>query len=76
MTPEFLPGPLCPPGEEEGDGGLQKSQSEDGSHPVPLQLSGELEDSDPGDRWLDPGDPRSAPPLTSSCSSREDTTPS
>lgn len=43
------------PGEEEGDGGRQKSQSEDRS-----QLSGELEESDPGDSSA----------LPSSCSSK------
>ncbi len=60
------------PGEEEGDGGRQKSQSEDRSHTLPSQLSGELEGSDPGDSSLDPGDSLSAPELTSSCGSKLD----
>lgn len=46
---------ISEPGEEEGDGGRQKSQSGDLS-----RLSGEPEDSDPGDCSLDPGDSRSA----------------
>ncbi|CAG5896932.1 unnamed protein product, partial [Menidia menidia] len=50
------------PGEEEGDGGRQKSQSDDRSHTLPPQLSGEQEDSDPGDRRLDPA-------VTSPCGS-------
>lgn len=60
------------PGEEEGDGGRQKSQSEDRSHTLPPQLSGELEDSDPGESSLDPGDSLSAPAFTSSCGSKVD----
>lgn len=64
---------LSRPGEEEGDGGRQKSQSEDRSHTLPLQLSGELDDSDPGDNSLDPGDSLSAPELTSSFGSKLDT---
>lgn len=60
------------PGEEEGEGGRQKSQSEDRSHTLPPQLSGELEDSDPCDNSLDPGDSLSAPALTSSCGSKLD----
>lgn len=54
------------PGDEEGDGGRQKSQSGDRSHMLPPQLSGELEDSEPGDKSLVPGDNLSALALTSS----------
>lgn len=57
------------PGDEEGDGGRQKSQSEDLSHTLPPQLSGELEDKDPGDRSLDPEESASAPAAPSSCGS-------
>lgn len=59
------------PGEDEGDGGRQKSQSEDRSQALPPQLSGELEDRDLGDLSRDPGDSLSAPVLTSSCSRLE-----
>lgn len=55
------------PGDEDGDGGRQKSQSDDRSHTLPPQLSGELEDSEPGDRSLDPEES-----LSSSCGSRSD----
>lgn len=54
------------PGDDEGDGGRQKSQSEDRSHTLPPQLSGEPEDSEPGDKSLVPGDSLSALALTSS----------
>lgn len=47
-------------GEEDGDGGRQKSQSGERSHTLPAQLSGELEDKVPGDCRLDPGDSLSA----------------
>lgn len=60
------------PGDEDGDGGRQKSQSEDRSHTLPPQLRGELEDSEPGDRSLDPEESLSAPAVTSSCRSRSD----
>lgn len=63
---------LCRPGEEEGDGGRQKSQSEDRSHRLPPQLSGELEDSDPGDWSLEAGDILSSPAFTSSSNSARD----
>lgn len=60
------------PGDEDGDGGRQKSQSEDRSPTLPPQLSGELEDGEPGVRSLDPGESLSAPAVTSSCGSRSD----
>lgn len=60
------------PGEEEGDGGRQKSQSGVRSHTLPPQLSGELEDSEPGDNILDPGVSLSSPALTSSFGSKLD----
>lgn len=57
------------PGEDEGEGGRQKSQSELWSQTLPQQLSGELEDSEPGDNILVPGTSFSSPPLTSSLGS-------
>lgn len=54
------------PGDEEGDGGRQKSQSEDRSHTLPPHLSGEVEDSEPGDKSLVPVYSLSALALTSS----------
>lgn len=57
------------PGDEEGDGGRQKSQSEDRSQTLPVELSGELEDSEPGDRSRDPGESLSASAVTSTCGS-------
>lgn len=60
------------PGEEEGDGGRQKSQSEDRSHTLPPQLTGELEDSEPGDCSLDAGDILSSAALASSGDSKLD----
>lgn len=60
------------PGEEDGDGGRQKSQSEGRSHTLPPQLSGELEDNLPRDCRLDPGDSLSALALMSSSGSSLD----
>lgn len=60
------------PGEEEGDGGRQKSQSDDRSHTLPPLLSGELDVSDLGDSKRDSGDSLSAPALTSSWGSKLD----
>lgn len=57
------------PGEEEGDGGRQKSQSGARSHAPPVQLRGDPEDTEPGDRSREPGDRLSA---RSSCWSTPD----
>lgn len=57
------------PGDDEGDGGRQKSQSELRSHTLPPQLSGEPEDSEPGDNILEPDASLSSPALTSSLGS-------
>lgn len=60
------------PGDEEGDGGRQKSQSGDRSHALPPQLSGEPEERDPRDGSPGAGDILSSEALTSSCESKVD----